>query len=386
MIRLLAFVLCFSFLFDSAAAAPIDYDRLDKRLIQLAAEEDIVGLAVGVIENGEITFTRGYGQNKIGGTPITADTVFRWASLSKGVASSVTVQLADEGAFSLSDTLGRFKTSLRLPGRGESRATIENVLSHMLGIVPNAYDTRLEDGRDPAGIRVSLGALKPTCSVGQCHTYQNVAFDAVSEVIEDATEQTFTDIVKARLFEPLDMSSASFGRDGLIRAPSWAEPHRFRYRTKTMEKRRVQQSYYRVPAAGGVNGSIRDLTHFARAQMGLAPDVLSQAVLDDLHTPRVYTRREQSSMSRRYGGHLRDARYALGWRVYKYGEAGTRVVGHRGAVDGYRSMILFDPERDSGVVALWNSNSRKPVGIQFEVMDMVYGLAPADWLGLEGAS
>jgi beta-lactamase class C len=49
-------------------------------------------------------------------------------------------------------------------------------------------------------------------------------------------------------------------------------------------------------------------------------------------------------------------------------------------------MILFDPERDSGVVALWNSNSRKPVGIQFVVMDMVYGLAPVDWLGLEGAS
>ena len=385
MVRFLTFVFGFWLLIGSAAADPIDYDRLDKRLIQLAAQDDIVGLAVGVIENGEITFTRGYGQNKIGGTPITADTVFRWASLSKGVASSVTVKLADEGAFSLTDTLERFKTSLRLPGRGESRATIENVLSHMLGIVPNAYDTRLEDGRDPAGIRVSLGKLKATCTVGECHTYQNVAFDAVSEVIEDATAQSFSEIVKARLFDPLNMSSASFGRDGLIRAPSWAEPHRFRYRTKTMEKRRVQQPYYRVPAAGGVNGSILDLTRFAQAQMGLAPEVLSQAVLDDLHTPRVYTRREQSSMSRRYGGHLRDARYALGWRVYKYGEAGTRVVGHRGAVDGYRSMILFDPERDTGIVALWNSNSRKPVGIQFEVMDMVYGLAPTDWLGLEEA-
>ena len=46
-------------------------------------------------------------------------------------------------------------------------------------------------------------------------------------------------------------------------------------------------------------------------------------------------------------------------------------------------MVLFDPERNAGVVALWNSNSRKPVGIQFEVMDMIYGLEAKDWLQLD---
>jgi beta-lactamase class C len=121
----------------------------------------------------------------------------------------------------------------------------------------------------------------------------------------------------------------------------------------------------------------------AKAQMGLNPEVLDQGVLDELHTPRVYTRREQSGMSRRYGGQVRDARYALGWRVYKYGKAGHRVVGHRGAVEGYRSLILFDPERDTGVVALWNSNAREPVGVQFEVMDMVYGLPAQDWMKID---
>jgi beta-lactamase class C len=55
-------------------------------------------------------------------------------------------------------------------------------------------------------------------------------------------------------------------------------------------------------------------------------------------------------------------------------------------VDGYRSLILFDPERKAGVVALWNSNSRKPVGVQFEVMDMIYGLEAKDWLQLDDAT
>jgi len=113
------------------------------------------------------------------------------------------------------------------------------------------------------------------------------------------------------------------------------------------------------------------------------PDVLSDTALEMMQTPRIYTSREQSGLSRRYKGHMKDARYALGWRVYKYGDAGARVVGHRGAVEGYRSLILFDPERDTGVVALWNSSSRLPVGIAFEVMDMAYNLPPQNWMALD---
>ena len=62
------------------------------------------------------------------------------------------------------------------------------------------------------------------------------------------------------------------------------------------------------------------------------------------------------------------------------------MIGHRGAVRGYRALILFDPELNTGVVALWNSNSRMPVGIQYEVMDMVYGLPQKDWIGLDVAA
>ncbi|MEO0713567.1 MAG: serine hydrolase, partial [Pseudomonadota bacterium] len=66
-----------------------------------------------------------------------------------------------------------------------------------------------------------------------------------------------------------------------------------------------------------------------------------------------------------------------------YADTGYRVVGHRGAVEGYRSLILFDPDRDAGVVALWNSNARTPVKVQFEVMDMLYGLPDRNWLDLD---
>ncbi|MEO0451651.1 MAG: serine hydrolase domain-containing protein [Pseudomonadota bacterium] len=384
MFRFIAIVTFVAFFFQAAAeTADMDYDRLDERLSRLAAQDAIVGLAVAVIEDGEITFAEGYGVTRLDGEDVTKDTVFRWASLSKGVASTTLGKMAAEGQLALSDKISKFQTSLRLPLGGEKVGTLEDLLSHKIGIVPNAYDTRLEDGGDPAEIRRSLGKLKRVCPVGDCHTYQNVAFDTVAEVVSAVRGLSFEEVVELELFQPLGMRDASFGLEALQGSLSWAEPHLKRRADPRPIRRRVNQSYYRVPAAGGVNGSILDLARFAQAQMGLEPDILNQDTLTDLHTPRIYTRREQSSMSRRFGGHLRDARYALGWRVYKYGVPGYRVVGHRGAVDGYRSLILFDPERNSGVVALWNSNARNPVGVQFEVMDMIYGLEARDWMRLD---
>jgi beta-lactamase class C len=84
---------------------------------------------------------------------------------------------------------------------------------------------------------------------------------------------------------------------------------------------------------------------------------------------------------RKFRERIRTASYGLGWRIYDY--AGHRVVGHRGGVRGYRSLIMFDPVRKAGVVALWNSSTSQPGGLEFEVMDMLYGLESRDWLGLD---
>ena len=45
-----------------------------------------------------------------------------------------------------------------------------------------------------------------------------------------------------------------------------------------------------------------------------------------------------------------------------YDYAGHQIIGHRGGVNGYRSLILFDPAEKSGVVAMWNSNTASPAG------------------------
>jgi beta-lactamase class C len=357
-------------------AGRIDYHRLDQRLQRLVAEEEMAGLAVAVIEGGKINFVKGYGET-VGnsGDKVTTHTVFRWASVSKGLAATMVADLAAQGKLSLDDPIAKWAPSLKLPGRGEYKATVADVLSHRVGLPQNAYDERLEDGYDAKQLRTSYAELEPTCTPGTCTAYQNIAFDAASEIVERVTGLPYEAAVRARLFTPLGMTDASVSRDGLVGAKSWARPHLGKGRALE-----VSDAYYRVPAAGGVNSSIYDFALWLRAQMGGVPRVLSPALLDTIHRPRVVTPVEQRRV-RRFRDRLRDARYGLGWRSYDY--LGHRVVGHLGGVRGHRSLILFDPELSTGVVALWNSSSSQPVGLEMEVMDMVYGLPFEDWLRLD---
>lgn len=356
-----------------AAATParVDYRRLEARIARLMQEPDMVGLAVGTVERGQVRFVKGFGETVAhSGTPVTPDTVFRWASLSKGVAAALVTKLAEEGKLSLDTPVASLGTTLTLPGDARN-VTVANVLSHRVGLVRNAWDERLEAGEDPKMLRARLGTLPPFCPPGTCYGYQNIAFDAVSEIVEQTAGETYADLARKRLFQPLGMKNASVGRAGLQGAASWAHPH---HKGKTLVT--VNDDYYRVPAAGGVNSSIRDLLRWMQAQMGEAPGVLSPAALETMHRARVPTppHGRRGAMDRA----LTHAEYGLGWRSFVY--AGHPLVGHRGSVDGYGSLILFDPADKSGIVMLWNSNVGMPARLQLEFFDLLYGLPFTDWL------
>lgn len=365
---------------SSAARHDVNYALLDSRLQRLMQKPFMVGLAVGVVENGRITFLRGYGVTQAGSSEqVTPQTVFRWASLSKGVAATTVAKLAEQGKIDLNAPISTYNTSLRLPGGAEQRASVIDLLSHRLGIYHNAYDPRLESGEDPRVLRSELAQLAPACAPGTCWNYENVAFDAASEIVANVTREPYQTVVPRMLFDPIGMTSASLTREGLESSRSWARPHSTGGRPL-----QVADSYYRIPAAGAVNSDIKDLALWMLAQMGEMPDVISPKVLSELHARLVQTPNERGRLHMPAGEPLESAWYGLGWRSYDY--AGHVIVGHRGGVDGYRSLILFDPQKKSGVVALWNSNTNQPGGLEFEVMDQIYHQRFHDWLGLDSGN
>ena len=360
---------------SSSARQDVDYRLLDGRLKQLMDKPAMVGLAVGVVENGRITFLQGYGETLKGsGDPVTPETVFRWASCSKGVAATMVAKLAEQGKINLAAPVANYAPDLKLPAGNEYKASVGDLLSHRLGLYRNAYDNKLEAGEDPSFLRTSLAQLNATCAPGTCWSYQNVAYDASSEMVSRITHMPYEQAVKRYLFNPIGMTSGSVSLAGLEASRSWARPH-------TVGKRPlpIVDTYYKVPGAGGINSNIKDMALWMLAQMGEMPDIVDGKVLDTIHAPYVVTPTERGRL-RKFLERLGTAWYGYGWRSYEY--AGHRIIGHRGGINGYRSLILFDPEKKSGVVALWNSNTSQPGGLEFEVMDMIYHLPFRDWLEL----
>jgi len=354
----------------------IDYRLVDARIQQLMHKPAMVGMAVGIVENGRITFLKGYGTTLEGsGDPVTPETVFRWASTSKGVAATMVTKLAEQGKIDLGAPVANYAPDLKLPAGNEYRASVGDLLSHRLGLYRNAYDNKLEEGQDPSLLRSSLGQLNAICPPGTCWSYQNVAYDASSEMVSRTTHLPYEQAVKRMLFNPIGMSSGSVSMAGLQASPSWAKPHSAGRRPEP-----IVDTYYKVPGAAGINSNIKDMALWMEAQMGEMPDVLDAKVLNTIHAPYVKTPTERARL-RKFLERVNSAWYGYGWRSYDY--AGHRIIGHRGGIKGYRSFILFDPQKKSGVVALWNSDTWQPGGLEFEVMDMIYHLPFRDWMELD---
>ena len=128
----------------------------------------MVGMAVGIVENGRITFLSGYGETLEGSAEkVTPDTVFRWASVSKGVAATMVAKLEEQGRLSFDQPVASAAPSLHLPGRNELTATVGDVLSHRLGLYRNAFDNKLEEGQDVTFLRGTLATLNSVCPPGR---------------------------------------------------------------------------------------------------------------------------------------------------------------------------------------------------------------------------
>lgn len=345
-------------------------------------DQRVPGLAMAIVHNGQVLSARGYGITDVhAAEPVDAHTVFRLASLSKSFAGTIAGMLVAEGAMRWDSRVVDYLPGFRMsdPGAAE-RITVADVLSHRVGLGRHTYDRDIERGADYTSLVQKLADAPMTCQPGDCYGYQNVAFSLVGDVVFATSGQFFSEAVSRRLFKPLGMHDASYGLDGIQNSPRWAKPHVRSGRgwTSLMPK----PTYYRVAPAAGVNASISDMAQWLNANMGYRPDVLPAPLLSTLHAPVVGTPGETRGRTGSWRTQrLNAAGYGLGWRIYDY--AGHRMVFHGGAVQGYRGAMAILPERDLGVVILWNSGSSLPSGLLPTILDRAIGLSGEQWLAVD---
>ncbi|MEP7042392.1 MAG: serine hydrolase domain-containing protein [Dokdonella sp.] len=360
--------------------APAIAREFDRWLDGVESSNDVSGLAAAIIKDDKVLLERGIGFADAGTREhVSSDTVFRLASLSKAFAAAMSGLLVERGQLQWDTRVADMLPAFTLNDvAGAQKLTVRDILSHRVGLPHNTYDNLLEQDEPYELLVDRLKDVPLACPVGDCYGYQNIAFSLIGDVTYAATGDFYYHQVEKRIFHPLGMDTATYGRDALEGSKSWARPH---HRTGSGWVPFVpKESYYHVPPAAGVNASIHDMEQWLIAQMGGRPNVLSPELLTVLHTPLVETEREKRASPWRRG-RLLDAQYALGWRIYDY--AGTTLVFHAGAVQGYRAIIAFLPKYRFGAVMLWNCESPVPMGLMPMLIDSYLGLPEVNWAGID---
>jgi beta-lactamase class C len=311
-------------------------------------EENVTGAAFavatpeGLMEIGTAGYTDTSRKHAIN-----ENTIFRIASVSKTFAAGLTGVLISEGEFGWDDRVVSYVPDFRIDGDA-GKVRIRHVLGQSTGLIPHAYDNLIEDGLPMERIQEQYSKLTYICSPGHCYSYQNSIFSLIEPVIETTTRRSYTELMNEKIFEPLDMRTASVGYDSFVSNPNHAKPHvKSRGQWKTV---RVKPNYYRVAPAAGVNASALDMGKWLTAQMGGNPDVIRPEVIETLTRPRVKTTRDKR---RKYWRDmLSDAHYGLGWRVYRLGK--NEIAYHSGWVSGYRADIAWSEQYRIGIAVLMN--------------------------------
>jgi beta-lactamase class C len=352
-------IIGFSCLFLQAAplySAPSAQDLAERELAKQfaahfekqVAEANVTGAAFAVANPGGIlrVGTAGYTDTSRRHA-INENTTFRVASVSKTFAAGLTALLVNEGEFSWEDRVVAYVPEFRIKGDA-GKVRIRHVLGQSTGLMPHAYDNLIEDGVPLGRIQDQYSKLSYLCSPGECYSYQNSIFSLIQPVIETTTNRSYTELMNEKIFEPLDMRTASVGYESFINNPNHASPHvKSRGQWKTVK---VKPNYYRVAPAAGVNASALDMGKWLTAQMGGNPAVIDPEVVETLTRPRVKTIRD--TRRKYWRDMLSAAHYGLGWRVYQLGD--HEIAYHGGWVSGYRADIAWSEDYNIGIVVLMN--------------------------------
>lgn len=308
------------------------------------------GAAVVIVKDTSILYMRGFGvKNSRIGDSVDVNTVFRIGSLSKGFAGVLSGMLVKEGYFAWNDRVKKHYPDFKLSTPDHTdNATLTHLLSHTTGMPYHTYSDLVELDWTLKNIAARLHRVRPAAPLGKLYNYQNAVFSLIEEVMLNTTGKSYQDLVQERIFKPVGMNSASITYRDMVKTKDKSFPH-----DNLGGRMDISTKYYNTAAAGGINASITDMGKWLQVLLGNRPDIVSTTTLDRVFAPIITTSNERRVFP--HWAPMRDAYYAMGWRVLDCGA--DTLIYHGGYVNGYRSELAFDRKEKIGICILFNNPS-----------------------------
>jgi len=198
---------------------PVVEDK--KTISERMVEFKTPGLCIAVINNNEIEWVKSYGYKNINTKePITLDTIFQAASISKVLVATSALHLVEKKILALDEHVNNKLKDWKIPDNEftkEKKVTLKDLLTHTSGINMPFGKFGREEGSAPTIINTLKGespAINDPAEVfsepGSRHLYSNLGFIIIEKLIQDVSGKTLNDFTKEIIFEPLGMTNSYF--------------------------------------------------------------------------------------------------------------------------------------------------------------------------------
>lgn len=346
--------------------------ELEKYIRDAQQKTGVPGVAVGVVYKDKVLYLKGFGVREAGKTdPVTEDTVFQIASLSKAVGSTVVAALVSDGVVSWDAKIIDLDPSFQLrEPYATSQLTIRDLYCHRSGLPGDAGNELEELGYTRDEILRRLRYMPPATSFRSTYAYSNFGLTGGGVAAAKAAGKSWEEVSREKLYGPLGMTHTSSLHADLLKETNVARLH-IKVDGKWAAKA-IRQPDAQSPA-GGVSSTAKDMARWLQLQIGTGKfdgrQLIKSEVLLETHTPQIVSGTNMDTGNASF--------YALGW-VIQYDAAGRTIWTHSGAFSkGARSVATIYPADELGIVVLANAfPSGLPEAVSATFFDLVHNGKP----------
>lgn len=254
----------------------------------------VTGVSVALVHNGQLEWARGFGVEKVGGKPVTAETRFQAGSISKPVAAMAALQLAQEGKLGLDEDANKELSSWKIPANSETAAksvTLRELLTHTAGITVHGFPGYAQGEPLPTLVQILNGeypaktpAIKVETLPGNRWNYSGGGFTIMQIMTTDAAKKPFPKLVHDLVLVPIGMRHSTYEQP----LPTEDRPMATPYNEDGTPVTGGAHTYPEM-AAAGLWTTASDLAQYIienqQSLAGKGNHVLSQAMTKQMLTP-----------------------------------------------------------------------------------------------------
>ena len=361
-------------------AQSVDLKKIDQYIINAKNEWNIPGMAVAIVKDNKVIFSKGYGfRNLEKKNKVDENTAFAIASNSKAFTTAALSILIDAGKLNWEDKVVDHLPWFKLYDPYVTQnITIKDLVSHRSGLYTFSGDLLwyyTNYSREDVVRRAQF--LKPHYGFREHFGYQNIMFSAAGLIIEKLSGMSWNNYIKQNFLDPLGMKSSNTSVKDLDLNKNTAIPYHVELGKKSLPIKYL--NWDNCAAAAAINSSVSDMAKWMIFQLNSGKlndkQIISEKQIWEVRkmvTPLPISKRAFDN-----NPNIHFKGYGLGWSIFDYN--GKKVINHGGGSDGMISKVAMIPEENIGIVILTNSINSFPSALTYQFFDMYFGNEDIDW-------